>query len=46
MRRWAKMLRVRYARTGLDTYALDGRIARLEELIGALYEYVEKLKEA
>jgi len=33
-------------RLGVNTHALGERLARLEELVNALYEYIEQLEEA
>jgi len=43
---WIGALRARHAGAGINTHALSERLARLEELLNVLYEYIEGLEEA
>ena len=43
LRAWIRMLRARHAGAGINTHALS---ERLEMLIEALHEYIERLEEA
>ncbi|RLF01788.1 MAG: hypothetical protein DRK00_10895 [Thermoprotei archaeon] len=44
LRAWVRALKARHARAGINTHALDERLASLEKLIKVLYEYLDQLE--